>query len=154
MTALPSPSSIYERGHNSLPFGHATLTSSVTEKHTTTVVRPKQFWVGLSDMQGWRISEWISAIGADDAIGMEDSHSVHLYLPPGGGTNEPSEDIPEQPAGSTVSNEGGEDKGVAMAAVFDGHGGSTVAKFSGTTLHTRLASLDSYSEPSFSRGPR
>lgn len=29
----------------------------VTEKHTTTVLRQKQFWVGLSDMQGWRISE-------------------------------------------------------------------------------------------------
>lgn len=91
--------------------------------------------------------------GTDCVIGMEDSHSVHLYLPPGGGTNEPSEDIPEQPAGSTVSNDGGEQKGVAMAAVFDGHGGSTVAKFSGTTLHTRLASLDSYSESIVSISP-
>lgn len=30
---------------------------TVTEKHTTMVLRQKQFWVGLSDMQGWRISE-------------------------------------------------------------------------------------------------
>lgn len=30
---------------------------TVTEKHTTMVTRQKQFWVGLSDMQGWRISE-------------------------------------------------------------------------------------------------
>jgi protein phosphatase 2C family protein 2/3 len=30
---------------------------AVTEKHTTSVVRGKKYWVGLSDMQGWRISE-------------------------------------------------------------------------------------------------
>jgi len=29
--------------------------------------------------------------------------------------------------------------------VFDGHGGSTVAKFTGTSLHKRLLELDSYS---------
>ena len=29
---------------------------TVTEKHTTVVQRGKQYWVGLSDMQGWRIS--------------------------------------------------------------------------------------------------
>lgn len=28
----------------------------MTEKHTTVVVRGKRYWVGLSDMQGWRIS--------------------------------------------------------------------------------------------------
>ncbi|GMK58205.1 hypothetical protein CspeluHIS016_0502370 [Cutaneotrichosporon spelunceum] len=107
-----------------------TLSEPVTEKHTTVVLRERQYWVGLSDMQGWRIS-------------MEDSHSVHLYLPPGGSDATPSESIPEQPVGSTVSNDGTE-KGPALFAVFDGHGGSTVAKFSGTTLHTRLANLDSY----------
>ena len=31
--------------------------NAVTEKHTTVVVRGKRYWVGLSDMQGWRISE-------------------------------------------------------------------------------------------------
>ncbi|KAL1405210.1 Protein phosphatase 2C 2 [Vanrija albida] len=109
-----------------------TLSEPVTEKHTTTVLRQKQFWVGLSDMQGWRIS-------------MEDSHSVHLYLPPGGSTAPPSaQAIPEQPAGSTVSNDGVDERGPALAGVFDGHGGSTVAKFTGTTLHTRIANLDAY----------
>ncbi|BEI90186.1 uncharacterized protein CcaverHIS019_0302560 [Cutaneotrichosporon cavernicola] len=108
-----------------------TLSEPVTEKHTTVVLRERQYWVGLSDMQGWRIS-------------MEDSHSVHLYLPPGGSDAPPAEDITEQPAGSTVTNDGKEEKGLALFAVFDGHGGSTVAKFSGTTLHTRLANLDSY----------
>ncbi|EIW73107.1 hypothetical protein TREMEDRAFT_25513, partial [Tremella mesenterica DSM 1558] len=67
---------------------------------------------GLSDMQGWRIS-------------MEDSHSVHLYLPPADGGAPPSE-------------------GPALLGVFDGHGGSTVAKFTGTTFHTRLAGLEAY----------
>lgn len=69
---------------------------------------------------------------------------MHLYLPPGGSDAPPAEGIPEQPAGSTVTNDG-QEKGPALFAVFDGHGGSTVAKFSGTTLHTRLANLDSYS---------
>lgn len=38
---------------------------SVTEKHTTVVVRDGQFWVGLSDMQGWRISESLAVITTD-----------------------------------------------------------------------------------------
>lgn len=85
---------------------------------------------------------------ADD-VGMEDSHTVHLYLPPGGSTLPPSAQvIPEQPAGSTVSNDGVDERGPALAGVFDGHGGSTVAKFTGTTLHTRLANLDAYSRVS------
>jgi len=76
---------------------------------------------------------------------MEDSHTVHLYLPPGGSTATPDDSIPEQPAGSTVSNDGGQEKGPALAGVFDGHGGATVAKFTGSTLHTRLANLEAYS---------
>lgn len=70
---------------------------------------------------------------------------MHLYLPPGGSNAPPSEAIAQQPAGSTVTNDGREEKGPALFGVFDGHGGSTVARFSGTTLHTRLANLDSYS---------
>lgn len=54
-------------------------------------------------------------------------------------------DIPVQPAGSTVSNDNLEQTGNALFGVFDGHGGSTVAKFTGTTLHTRLSGLESYS---------
>lgn len=77
---------------------------------------------------------------------MEDSHTVHLYLPPGGSAAAPAKDIPTQPEGSTVTNDGEKERGLALAGVFDGHGGSTVAKFSGTTLHTRLANLESYSE--------
>jgi hypothetical protein len=37
-----------------------TLRCTVTEKHTTVVVRGKRYWVGLSDMQGWRISTFLS----------------------------------------------------------------------------------------------
>ncbi|ORY32193.1 phosphatase 2C-like domain-containing protein [Naematelia encephala] len=85
-------------------------------------------------MQGWRIS-------------MEDSHSVHLYLPPvtPDRHSKPSTvEIPEQPAGSTVTNDDEEEDGNALIGVFDGHGGSAVAKYTGTTFHTRLAELDSY----------
>lgn len=107
----------------------------MTEKHTTDVVRGKQFWVGLSDMQGWRIS-------------MEDAHSVHLYLPPSSDDSKPygsGSDIPAQPEGSTVTNNNEPEVANAMFGVFDGHGGQTVAKFAGTTLHSRLSALDTYS---------
>lgn len=80
---------------------------------------------------------------------MEDSHTVHLYLPPapaGSSPKSPAKDIPEQPVGSTVTNDDPEADGPALFGVFDGHGGSSVAKFSGTTLHSRLAALDSYSK--------
>ncbi len=53
--------------------------------------------------------------------------------------------IPTQPAGSTVSNRNKGEKENAFFGVFDGHGGSAVAKFTGTTIHNRLASLESYS---------
>jgi protein phosphatase 2C family protein 2/3 len=78
---------------------------------------------------------------------MEDSHSVHLFLPlPGEAPAVPSnEEIPEQPAGSTVTNDSKGVDGNALFGVFDGHGGSTVAKFTGTSLHKRLIELDSYS---------
>lgn len=114
-----------------------TLSEPVTEKHTTSVVRDKQFWVGLSDMQGWRIS-------------MEDSHSVHLALPPSdtpdSATDADDSEIPTQPAGSTVSNKNKGEQENAFFGVFDGHGGSAVAKFTGTTIHNRLAQLDAYKQ--------
>lgn len=79
---------------------------------------------------------------------MEDSHSVHLFLPPSSKdpVQKPAVDIPEQPAGSTVTNNNEEEDGNAFIAVFDGHGGSAVAKFSGTTVHSRLAGLEAYSQ--------
>ncbi|WRT65994.1 uncharacterized protein IL334_002945 [Kwoniella shivajii] len=92
-------------------------------------------------MQGWRIS-------------MEDAHSVHLFLPPtdSSKTITPSPDIPQQPAGSTVTNdndEEDEEDAHALFGVFDGHGGSSVAKYTGTTLHTRLAGSDAYKNGEF-----
>ncbi|RXK37355.1 PP2Cc protein phosphatase [Tremella mesenterica] len=87
---------------------------------------------------------------ATNVVGMEDSHSVHLYLPPADGGAPPVQpegginDIPIQPAGSTVTNDSVESEGPALLGVFDGHGGSTVAKFTGTTFHTRLAGLEAY----------
>lgn len=138
---------------------------------------------------------------------MEDSHSVHLSLPPTAGTPAASAEdakvdestegegaIPKQPEGSTVTNDEkeGVEEGNAFFGVFDGHGGkqstqcisastptaaaslpramwlhsrgccltctrsrptsltkfssgSGVAKFTGTTIHKRLAALESYS---------
>ena len=82
-------------------------------------------------------------------LGMEDSHSVHLYLPPSDDAASPdassSEPIPTQPQGSTVTNNAPGKTGPAFFGVFDGHGGSTVAKFAGTTLHERIAELPAYS---------
>ncbi|WVN85534.1 uncharacterized protein L203_100681 [Cryptococcus depauperatus CBS 7841] len=111
-----------------------TLSEPMTEKHTTSVVRGKQYWVGLSDMQGWRIS-------------MEDAHSVHLFLPSSGqelDQQTSASNIPAQPEGSTVTNDNEPVVGNALFGVFDGHGGQAVAKFAGTTLHSRLAALQSY----------
>lgn len=76
---------------------------------------------------------------------MEDSHTVHAYLPPGSATPSKTDtSIPEQPQGSTVTNNDDGTDGNALFGVFDGHGGSSVAKFAGTTMHTRLAGLDEY----------
>lgn len=78
-------------------------------------------------------------------IGMEDAHSLHLSLPPGAKQGDKNNSAPEQPAGSSMTNIEGDDA-PAFFGVFDGHGGSAVAKFTGTTIHERLAALDSYSE--------
>jgi protein phosphatase 2C family protein 2/3 len=81
---------------------------------------------------------------------MEDSHSVHLFLPPKGDKsatpNKPATNIPAQPAGSTVTNDNNGTDGNAFIGVFDGHGGAAVAKFTGTTIHDRLAALEAYSK--------
>lgn len=83
---------------------------------------------------------------------MEDAHSLHLALPPASTedttANEKPEksgsEAPEQPQGSSFTNQSAE--GPAFFGVFDGHGGSAVARFTGTTIHSRLAALDAYSE--------
>jgi protein phosphatase 2C family protein 2/3 len=83
---------------------------------------------------------------------MEDAHSLHLALPPASAedtsVNEKPEksgsDAPEQPQGSSFTNQSAD--GPAFFGVFDGHGGSAVARFTGTTIHSRLAALDAYSE--------
>jgi serine/threonine protein phosphatase PrpC len=90
------------------------------------------------------VQDWATLI-----VGMEDSHTIHLYLPPAGSAlSSPStQKIPAQPAGSTVTNDGEGKEGNAFFGVFDGHGGSAVAKFAGTTVHSRLANNEAYREP-------
>nr|ODO02644.1 PP2Cc protein phosphatase [Cryptococcus depauperatus CBS 7855] len=78
---------------------------------------------------------------------MEDAHSVHLFLPSSGqelDQQTSASNIPAQPEGSTVTNDNEPVVGNALFGVFDGHGGQAVAKFAGTTLHSRLAALQSY----------
>lgn len=84
-------------------------------------------------------------------LGMEDSHSLHLSLPPSSTPHPEKSTVkgvewPEQPQGCTMSNIETEEEGPAYFGVFDGHGGSAVAKYTGTTIHNRLAALDSYRE--------
>lgn len=85
------------------------------------------------------------AVSIVSLTGMEDAHSLHLSLPPGAKQGDKNNSAPEQPAGSSMTNIEGDDA-PAFFGVFDGHGGSAVAKFTGTTIHERLAALDSYSE--------
>ncbi|KAJ9123189.1 hypothetical protein QFC22_001382 [Naganishia vaughanmartiniae] len=81
---------------------------------------------------------------------MEDAHSLHLSLPPADASEtaeqeKPSisgSDAPEQPSGSTFTNQNSD--GPAFFGVFDGHGGSAVARYTGTTIHSRLAALEAY----------
>lgn len=90
---------------------------------------------------------WTDSADTDQA-GMEDSHTVHLYLPPGdqGYTSKsPAKGIKAQPVGCTLTNDDEGEEGPALFGVFDGHGGSSAAKFAGTTMHSRLRALDSYS---------
>ncbi|KAL7414438.1 phosphatase 2C-like domain-containing protein [Mrakia frigida] len=91
-----------------------TLSEPVVEKHTGQGASDR-FAYAYSEMQGWRIS-------------MEDAHATILSLPP---ATEDSSDSPPKVH-------------PAFFAVYDGHGGSTVAKFTGATLHTRLSKLPAY----------
>lgn len=80
---------------------------------------------------------------------MEDAHSLHLSLPPSTtAPSSPDDKSPTQPSGSTLTNYGTveeeKEESPAFFGVFDGHGGSAVAKFTGTTIHNRLAALESY----------
>lgn len=95
-----------------------TLSEPMVEKHTTTG-EDLDFGFGVSDMQGWRLT-------------MEDAHAAVLDL----------ESAPPLPP----SNPNGSDekRHVRFFAVYDGHGGSTVAKFSGDTVHFRLRSTQEY----------
>jgi len=71
-----------------------------------------QYFYGLAEMQGWRIT-------------MEDAHAAVLDL------------------------DGQEGKGNLFFAVYDGHGGSTVARFAGQNVHKRLVTEDSYKEGNY-----
>ncbi|BES96085.1 unnamed protein product [Nesidiocoris tenuis] len=81
-----------------------TLSSPMTEKNTM-FVENAAYRVGVSSMQGWRVS-------------MEDAHAVHLEMPG--------------------------DQSAAFFAVYDGHGGPSVAEFAGAHLDRFITSQESY----------
>ncbi|EJU03102.1 PP2C-domain-containing protein [Dacryopinax primogenitus] len=88
--------------------------SSPATEKTTDEGRDERFAYGVTEMQGWRIT-------------MEDAHTTVLNVDDVEGEEEkhPSERV-------------------SFFAVFDGHGGATVAKFAGKTVHTRLAEQEEY----------
>lgn len=80
----------------------------------------KQFSYGLSSMQGWRVN-------------MEDAHTTILNL-------------------SEVENEGADlnQDPIAFFAVYDGHGGDAVAKFSGDNLFKIVAREEDFKKGDYS----
>lgn len=83
-----------------------TLSEPVTAKESS-YCQNKEYIVGSSCMQGWRIN-------------MEDSHTHILSLP--------------------------DDPKAAFFAVYDGHGGATVAQYAGKHLHKFVLKRPEYTE--------
>ncbi|PLW38230.1 hypothetical protein PCASD_19198 [Puccinia coronata f. sp. avenae] len=97
-----------------------TLSEPVITKHTGSG-EDEDFAFGVSEMQGWRLT-------------MEDAHAAVLDLnhaPPNSSTNSSA---PTEPSKERTR----------FFAVYDGHGGAAVAKFSGDTVHFRLRSTPEY----------
>ncbi|KAA1113371.1 Protein phosphatase 2C 2 [Puccinia graminis f. sp. tritici] len=97
-----------------------TLSEPIVEKHTS-AGEDEEFAFGVSEMQGWRLT-------------MEDAHAAVLDLnhaPPNSSSTTPASTEPTK-------------ERTRFFAVYDGHGGSTVAKFSGDTVHFRLRSTAEY----------
>ncbi|OAV98500.1 hypothetical protein PTTG_07131 [Puccinia triticina 1-1 BBBD Race 1] len=97
-----------------------TLSEPIIEKHTS-AGEDEDFAFGVSEMQGWRLT-------------MEDAHAAVLDL------NRAPPNSSSTPSVSTDPSK----KRTRFFAVYDGHGGATVAKFSGDTVHFRLRSTPQY----------
>ncbi|KAJ1528286.1 Protein phosphatase 2C 2, partial [Cladochytrium tenue] len=88
-----------------------TLSEPVTDKNTTTGGDERLFY-GASSMQGWRIQ-------------MEDAHTTVLSL------------LKEEDG--AAAHFGADDaRHVSFFGVYDGHGGATVARYSGRNLHRNV----------------
>ncbi|KAI0252000.1 phosphatase 2C-like domain-containing protein [Lactifluus subvellereus] len=132
------------------------LSYPATQKYTETGENAR-FIYGVSEMQGWRLSEfqtlppfsrnhasllisrkfYLFASLLDSLIplfptGMEDAHAVSLNL-----------DESEEDANSNT-----------FFAVYDGHGGSSVARFAGQNVHRRLVQEDSYRQQNYEEAMR
>ena len=88
----------------------------------------------LNGRQGWKMGDKVQVVEMEAIT----SRAGSL------GAKSPAKGIKAQPAGCTVTNDDEGEEGPALFGVFDGHGGSSAAKFAGTTMHTRLRGLESY----------
>ncbi|KZO96948.1 protein phosphatase 2C, partial [Calocera viscosa TUFC12733] len=95
---------------------HSSLTAATATDKTTEEGGDERFAYGSSEMQGWRIT-------------MEDAHATILNLDEEEGTGE------RPPAERT-----------SFFAVYDGHGGASVARYAGRTVHKRLAEQAEYQQ--------
>jgi len=92
-----------------------TLSEPITQKHSDSG-SDERFAYGVSEMQGWRLT-------------MEDAHATILDL---------------DKKQSTDSSQPASKEKMSFFSVYDGHGGSTVARFAGDTVHHRLAGIEDY----------
>ncbi|KAI8445328.1 protein phosphatase, partial [Phakopsora pachyrhizi] len=101
-----------------------TLSEPIIDKHTISD-EDERFAFGVSEMQGWRLT-------------MEDAHAAVLDL----------DSASPESSNSTDSTKPKSDKN-SFFAVYDGHGGATVAEYSGNTVHFKLRSTDEYKQQDY-----
>ncbi|EGF98778.1 uncharacterized protein MELLADRAFT_95423 [Melampsora larici-populina 98AG31] len=101
-----------------------TLSEPVVEKHTDSGEDDRLAY-GVSEMQGWRLT-------------MEDAHATILNL-----------NMAPPVAADNAGDQSQLEERHSFFAVYDGHGGSSVARFSGDTVHYRLRSTEEYQRRDF-----
>ncbi|ORX49260.1 hypothetical protein BCR36DRAFT_67072 [Piromyces finnis] len=109
-----------------------TLSEPITEKETT-LGEDSRMLFGASCMQGWRIT-------------MEDAHTSILRLNSRFNTTDLKkleEELNKEPPKDELH--------YSFFAVFDGHGGSSVAKYSGEHLHWRLLEEEAFKQKDFKK---
>jgi len=109
-----------------------TLSEPITEKETT-LGEDSRILYGASSMQGWRIT-------------MEDAHTSILRLNERFNTTDPKqleEELNKKPPKDELH--------YSFFAVFDGHGGPSVARYSGEHLHWKLLEEEAFKQKDFKK---